>query len=1756
MSSVLVSTPYFYAESLKSRFTASLARAWRTGLISEEEYSQLKILLDSPQSEAFSGSGLRVDRLVSEDGVLTCDELGDALVISSAESGTSVVYLDTLLYGLERFSDRTALLNALEHYPPPDLNPAFECELIEGDLFEQRTGMIIDQQVARLRDLAAHLQRIPSLQSALTQALREHVDTLLPDVAIDLSLPRVQLFATDRGSSTLSACNQTLVEAATDVLTSQPERFSRRLYLRSNGQVVDGTHDKRYDKLLSDAANSLASVYERLLSDYWQHPNLRGQTRRTLAAHGLAEGFRQALLKGLHEGSLLAEEFTHLSRLLNPVANRDERSVVGKRLALVIKDLSPLKLVGLILLVGSPLPDLILYCGLHGIRRFTTFKALADHYATVAGRSELQWYMSLNDRALPSTDGELKIEAYEIEQPLFTDAVEAIIGLQKRNLGFVLAGPFSDADSAAAQIDDALDVRHLIDVRLASFDTGGRWLQAPVAFAQQWPPAKVLAPTAPPEPELTWIARIDELEKTLQWLYGAHIDMGECAEQMLNEYLAMFVEPSLTAKSIGVLWPDGPGDNDENHEVVSGAQASSPSSRPLALVDLLLNKLSGYRAQPIPQSAVVVSIASGRAQPEGLPMLGVDFINLMLERVSTRFVEVFLRQLQQRYSGPLRSAHRQIVPVNIAKRFLEDVLRQECELSHRVYKAERPSLKMLEQVLNYPVRSMRMPQGEERVEVYSVYLEHASGQAPALLSNCFILHRPLHSHKHVLYWSALSGIEVLKSFDSLKDRLNRRLAAGSSREHWLGLLGEPDRDRIRTYLEQPDQAPLGLQFNRIDNDFVGALLHIEYQRRHNNVEQALSRAVLGSMSAQVLQRFTRVAVDDERMSRALSTVSAAAHGQILQSMLPPWLSEASLEDLSTYVRLLKRHYLSDDPEKSLLPGLPSLQAFARAHLIKHLNADYPDQLPDPDRIMVTFTQYVPAPVPSGEIPSAVPAATVVNRETLTEFALNHFSNVAGAVLVVKLPDDLPVPQFISPGYFKSLVRTLDVGQQYRNLLVAKTAPSSPDYRLGRSRFMAKIPARMLLLAFEMKLQKQLSADAWGYLQSLLDMPDSLARQPIRGQQATLRPMLLLAASGLQPDPVPGVYLIGPKDESKGPIIVHAMFNEAFTFKEYPSKAQLLLDLQTPGDLQTLVLGRVDPVLRKRYDHGGFREPHIPWSTEGYMDGPTETPGPVLMVGEPVSGNVLQFLFDQTLRVLEDICHKQTVTTAEDDWKSLVRLMSLGAEQVLSFLPGQIGLLLAAWQSHTLFEASAVSAYARRWGKALSEFTAALGMLVVSRRSIESELAIHTRPAQEQPVVELGQQDYSWSSFSWRNPPLTPQLRSRLRALEVDAVALSDLEHNGLYNLYRDPQTLKQYASVVGRVYEVRGDNGHWQIVGPNGQPGPKIALDAEQRWQLDLRLGLAGGGGQVTRLQESRNSVDGILIVEAQGMSEIRRVYHERGSMIVEANIQARRYLENCLFNLIPSRRGGLVQGRAHHLLREFFGLTWLNPVLQSMVRKKATKLYLAITDPSLASLSSRRYVVGTNRPGNETTAAFISKSDPEKRIYLTELFFEVPQFTLNDDALRVGFNAAAHHRAGTLIHELAHLTGDTHDIADLDSSAPFADFLDDSNAENKAIRDELKSLRATALSHDTPADRLFRKYDRSNWRDFSDSDGAMKETILRITETSNLADARQVFLTNAQKRAEVILSNADSVAALLMDLGRSRVLPDTGVDEPISSSS
>ena len=395
MSSNPASTAYFFVEPLKSRFAANLSRALREQLISNQEYQQLEKLLSAAGSEVFVGCGLRVDQLLIEDGSPMADEWSDALVISPVGVGYSQVYFDTFLGGLKRFPNRAALLHALEGDTPSAVKPAFELRLIEGDLFEQRMQLVIDQQVERLRDLAARLRQLPSLDSALSASLQQHAGRSLLEAASDLSAPWVQVSGAGKANSTLSLCNQTLVQTAIDILTGQPLPVSRRSYLRANGQIADATHSKHYDQWLADAVNGLRPVYESLLDDYWQYPDASGQTPRTLAVGGLAAGFRQALLQAQHTGLLRTEEFTLLSSLLGPEPGDAKRSIICKRLSLVINERQPLKLVGLISMADHSLPDLFVYSALHGIRRFANHQALANHYASETGRGELPYHLSL-----------------------------------------------------------------------------------------------------------------------------------------------------------------------------------------------------------------------------------------------------------------------------------------------------------------------------------------------------------------------------------------------------------------------------------------------------------------------------------------------------------------------------------------------------------------------------------------------------------------------------------------------------------------------------------------------------------------------------------------------------------------------------------------------------------------------------------------------------------------------------------------------------------------------------------------------------------------------------------------------------------------------------------------------------------------------------------------------------------------------------------------------------------------------------------------------------------------------------------------------------------------------------------------------------------------------------------------------------------------------------------------------------------------
>jgi hypothetical protein len=622
---------------------------------------------------------------------------------------------------------------------------------------------------------------------------------------------------------------------------------------------------------------------------------------------------------------------------------------------------------------------------------------------------------------------------------------------------------------------------------------------------------------------------------------------------------------------------------------------------------------------------------------------------------------------------------------------------------------------------------------------------------------------------------------------------------------------------------------------------------------------------------------------------------------------------------------------------------------------------------------------------------------------------------------------------------------------------------------------------------------------------------------------------------MTPDVVRGVSLICAENPDTGPVILHALFHPDFVFREYATLAALLADIRSDTGLQTLLLERMDPEVRKRYDHGGFIEPHLPFFAQGPGDVPTNTPGPITVSLAEEKGNSLQFMFTDTVSLLVDIGELDTVTTEEANQASRRFLASLGLEQALSIVPGKFATMVALWQSHTLFRASAASASGRRWGEAISEFSAALGVMVTAREQAEKDELIGGDL--------VAGEDVAPPVFFWGGASLTADQLNRLHALEARKISLKDLRRDQLLSLYMDPKNGKAYAAVGGRVYEVRrqAKDGSWMIIGADRTPGPRLRLDDEQRWQLDIESGLKGGGGAMTKLRTHAADVsaDDVLLIEASGMTEIRQFFRERAQHIAEAHLQAKRYLENALDNLNVHEPGAPLDPRVTQIIGDFFGVSQPDRELLIDTERAVKALFDEVMDASLSPYSSPRFVVGTSRAGHSGTMGFVIKKDPKKRVFLTDRYFDAPPFPLKPEAATEGFDCPAHYRAATLIHELSHLVLDTHDIAYLESTAPYPDLLLENNANNIKLKADIERMQAHGLSHLSAREDLFLQLKEGEWRDFDEEDGYEHDAVLKLTRSDTLDEARDVFLADARKRSQVILANADSVTLLILQLGR-----------------
>lgn len=1711
--------PWFHAESLRAQFSRDIADALQLARITEQQAHWLESLVSQEDRES---SAPRVDRLSPANDELMHAELAGALIISDPNGVTPQIYLSTSLNGLERFDSREQLVARLTPWfgrQGDDPKP-LEYEQIESDVFEANMWSIVDQQVQQLHRANECLQDLPTLHTAIGRTLQQQINTRLPGMQINVFTHRALIKKTGNEAANDAVLgSQTLVDAAMRSFsnTALPAGI-RQQFLDRQGRELNEAQAEPYERALAGVDGGLANVYENLLGDYWRLSAGYGKTRHDLVCAVFTGQFRQQLLEARHQNALKPEEYAALQPLCVP-GDSGSTGVRISRLSIAIGRQEPVKLAGMFLLefTSSQLPDLVLYSPKQGLQRFVSMGAVAEYIASIDGRTQVFEHASLNDHPLLRTQGALHLRLDSVSGRPLVNAFDSLVALQKRDLASVLRQSFTSVANAAVAVEQAMNIRRLIDPRLSVAHGSGRWGEAMAASERNWSafssPARIselnihINKQIGDHPTLPWAIWLRDARARVDSLFDARPTAADCAHMLLNRYFSILSPETVDARQMWLNGADG--------GVVS-------------LTVFLIEQVTGRREAHVPQDCHVHIDPADSAYSRTLSWLTADLLEQVMSRCRKVFVQEHSRLIRAFRRQHLRTVGSQVIPADASRLIREGLLRLELSMQRNSGEVSDHGLGMLQQILERPDFKLRETQGSQATRVYVPALTYDSSQPAIPLTNVMVLQKP---EGKPLLWSAVLGLQEFDTLQEINISLNARLGFPGSRHRWTSLIAEPDQPPIRRFLTQSEGPALAISMIPVDGNFLEHLETAELQRQSLGIESVYRAALDWQVDAGLLAHMLMPLERDDKARTIIDTLSGQLELTLLSGEVPGWLKDGSTDDLVKFRQLLVRFWQLYNARESIL-SVPSLIEYAAAQLQQILHQDFPAAPLDPGRIKITLTRYTVAPVGAGEVPSSIPAATGVVSESLTLYAINHFLRFQEASLSVSSEDATPLPAGLDALYVRNLVRTLDIGTKYEHYLKQTFSETAPDHAERLRQFVEQAPSALLLSAFTLKMQGLLSSTGYELIETVFSMPDGLARLPVHGRRAIIIPLSLIASAGYAADRVAGVYLIAAANH-EGPWILHAVADADFSFKEYASLSAFVDDLHTSRTLQAMILERLDPMVRYVYQRDGFIQPHLSWASGGLTDLSGPRPGPVQPSLMPLQTNALHDLFQATQRVMVITARKNSVTTEQADGAESTFLLQLGAAQVLTFLPGTAGGLVGLWQARELAQSSLNSAADDEWGRATAEFTAALAVLISLRRQSENAVA--------DPLSDSAAADELTTS-GWHDPQLRSIWSARLRPFEAHDVSLSTLLMDNALNVYNDPVTRGQYAAVFGKVYEVRQGLDGWRVIGGEHQ-GPRIRLDSEKQWAFDTELGIRRDGGVLTRLRSVPTNMDvnDLMLVEARGVAEIQRLYPYRARHLLEAHDLARHYLENALDNLTVPAPQRELNPRVARIITDFFGVQSQSNVSILPIKKAVIDIYNLLVDPSLSPHSSERFVVGSNKLGYEEATAFNFQNDPLQRIFFTEQFFATPVVRLKPIHVRRGsFNAGSHFRATILIHELSHVASGTHDIAYVDSTAPYLDLLDDTGNYRARLKREQRKAQEN-LSHMTPREELFRIDVDDAWRDLRTADGDAKSVILKLTDTSNLEDARDKFLHDPKTRAKVILSNADSVALLVTLLGRER---------------
>lgn len=1648
---------------------------------------------------------MRVEKLLINVPDQPAIALAGAFVVSpTPDDGKALLY--TPYGGIQVFDDHAALIAdvskqladsaqrvelmsflsiAQRNALPVDTELTLSTTAVLGAVMEDQEQTVQACQQANVEMMFEHLQKIPTLPTMLDTLLGIMARPYFP--GLDQRDTRVNCLHSHLPGKQRRIDSLSLSDALLQFYVKhawpkdQTREFSNPKHLTTTFTQAQRKDDQHaWETLIEQTSSILSKLMDSLLQTYWNEDIDSGTSRLQLFTQIMADTFRvDVLLK--RQGQIISADESHALQAIF-LADQTARNAHAKKINVEkVRIYAPyqhyVELASTLMISES---HAYLYTQSRGLQVLEDMNDLKDTLLSMlkaAGHEdELLNFLSLDERNTFIGLDQLNIAARPIAGHVFTEMVEDIAAKQISNMNHTLElyrrndGQL-DLD---AMFDYALDIRAMLDHRLAALETAGRWTVHPVTRGNGRPST----------------VRAEHAKVHRQRLEAAHaaLILERSTHPRLRQMVALALDAELQkqqlpshSQDVFINTYDSPAQEREERLPLTSQ----------SMVEHFIERLSNDAGPVASSSRTWFYQPRDQGAALKLNSLNLRLFNEVIEAVLKVFAQHQMHDLPRLFLGNSRNTHIHAMLMG---------LRSEAQLRLLGNTLSSHSQAILDTVLRPDslVRLTRHGLNGFLPDAYALRLNWGTPEKSHALANLFVLTErggidPLRSGNVVL-WTPRRGYEGFASIQALREELTQRVDHPIKR---LALL-----ENLPVSLREPHQLYRLGALQRIDDN----LLENRVQSYNDYVIDGVDHLLTMKLGARALQDRLDTVIEQAAPTN-LARATAVASALINQQALPAWLGLAPAQDLLHQAQLLEQYHDNAPDEEDYLHGISPLREHTHAALVKLLKARFPQQDLNPDDILIP----------------AYPAFDI-HDDSLTDFAMRHWPTLDSETIRPRSRTATALPPTLDASAVIQLVRQLDLKTAYQTLLQSHLNGQTENARKRRRLFCQQLPWQLLQYAHEQRLQERLSAQALSLLQQVFDMPDALARATLAGASARVRPLELVATEGATAVKALGMYLISPQTSGAGPVVLYAPYSENHVLKEYANEQALLDELDRPGELQDWTLMHLDDTHQATY--------------RNLLQNQRYRRSDIRLASSTVTGNMLDYLFNDNTLILLKMLGCQFEAGAKWLWDKVTQLFGKAIPTAITFMAGKLAYPLVVWRSYKLFKRSAEALQLHQWKAALKDFIRGVAQMAVLRGELEGS---ESSPPTEQEVSEGDLSDATLpSATTLATLRITDASRTHLQPFEAHDVALKDLKKHTTRHVYTDTKTLKNYVPLAGKVYSVKKAAQHWRLA-KDAQAGPSVGRNPQGEWVLDLNRHNPRFGKTLSRISTRDNEREAINI-EAQGIRDIAALSSWKAQVINEALNVATYYAVNCKRNVAHFSRLLDPNSRVGLFLGELFGVINMSADQVQRIEKILDGLLDELSDPTLTNPDSIRFVSGTSRQNPENCYAFVIPDDRERKLYLLNRFFD-PKMDVYQNRLKSPFDLSAHARASILIHEITHLKFKTEDIAYLDSMRPFPDLINTARPGAQALKTTLDDLRSTALSTLTPATMLFKTWDdfSGSWEDYGTGTDTqhIRRKVLGLTGAKNLNDARQVFMSNPDKRIDTILANADSVTFLITHLGR-----------------